>query len=176
MKITFVCSGNTCRSPLALAAWQVALREMSPACRKKLEQIEVNSVGLHARTGARVSARAQFIATSWNVDLSQHRAQVWQPNGTNDETLITMTREQAAQIRFRAGVAPSPDATQIAVLGAFNAATAPAWNESPNDESPNDESRFDIPDPYGGSREAYEECGARILRGVRALALGLCRQ
>ena len=176
MQITFVCSGNTCRSPLAVAAWQVALREMAPACRKKLEPIEVRCVGLHARTGARVSARAQFLAANWNVDLIGHRAQVWQPNGASDEMLIAMTREQAAQIRFRLGVALAPNAPQIAVLGAFNAATAPAWNESANDESPHDESHFDIPDPYGGSSEAYEECGARILRGVRALALGLCRQ
>ena len=176
MQITFVCSGNTCRSPLALAAWQVELREMAPACRKKLEQFEVRCAGLHARTGARVSARAQFLAASWNVDLIGHRAQVWRPNGTGDEMLIAMTREQAAQIRFRLGVAPSPDASRIVTLGSFDAATAPAWSESPDAESSNDESRFDIPDPYGGSSEAYEECGARIRRGVRALARSLCRQ
>ena len=176
MKITFVCSGNTCRSPLALAAWHVVLREMSPAQRGQLEAIEVNSAGLNARVGARASAMAQLIAASWDADLSEHRARVWQPTWARDEMLITMTREQAAQIRFRASNAPSFDASRIVTLGAFDAATAPAWSESPADLSSNDESLGDIPDPYGGSSEAYEECGARIRRGVRALALGLSRQ
>ena len=172
MKITFVCSGNTCRSPLAVAAWQVVLREMAPACRAQLEQIEVISAGLNARAGNRASAMAQLVAASWNADLSQHAARIWQPSLAGDEMLIAMTREQAAQLRFRLGFALEPTSAQIATLGAFGAATAtPLWGEPQAKEA-----QFDIPDPYGGSSEAYEECGARILRGVRALALGLCRE
>ncbi len=172
MKITFVCSGNTCRSPLAVAAWHVVTREMSPPCRAQLEQIEIGSAGLNARVGNCANAMAQLVAASWDADLSQHRAQFWEPPLESDEILVAMTREQAAQLRFRLGFAAAPTSEQVAILGAFAAATAaPLWGEPQSREA-----QFDIPDPFGGSSEAYEECGARILRGVRALALSLCRE
>ena len=159
------------------AAWQVVLRELSPVCRAQLQQIEVRCAGLNARAGNRANARAQLVAAGWGADLSEHRAQTWQPPLQSDETLIAMTREQAAQLRFRVGAALAPDSAQIATLGEFAIAIeAPAWGEKYGDETRNGENRLDIPDPYGGSSEAYEECGARILRGVRAVALGLCGQ
>ena len=197
MKLTFVCSGNTCRSPLAVAAWQVVLHEVSPVCRARLEQIEVRSAGLNARAGHRASAMAQLVAAGWGADLSEHRAQSWQPPLQSDETLVTMTLDQAAQLRFRLGAALAPGAQQIATLGEFCLAMeAPAWSKTRDDstrrgetqrgetqrgetqrgETRDGEAHIDIPDPYGGSSEAYEECGARILRGVRALALELCGQ
>ncbi len=172
MRITFVCSGNTCRSPLAVAAWQVVLHEMAPACRAQLEPIEVGSAGLNARVGNRANAMAQLVAASWDADLSEHRAQSWEPPLAPDEMLIAMTREQATQLRFRLGFTAAPMPAQITILGEFGAATAaPLWGEPQSKEA-----QFDIPDPYGGSSEAYEECGARILRNVRALALSLCRE
>lgn len=172
MKITFVCSGNTCRSPLAVVAWQVVTRELSPACRAQLEKIEVGSAGLNARVANSANAMAQLVAASWDADLSEHRAQFWEPPLASDEMLVAMTREQAAQLRFRLGFALEPNSRQIAILGEFAATTtAPLWGEPQAKEA-----QFDIPDPYGGSSEAYEECGARILRGVRALALSLCRE
>ena len=173
MKITFVCSGNTCRSPLAVAAWRVVVREMSPACRAQLEPIEVGSAGLNARAGNCANAMAQLVAASWDADLSEHRARILGAAATSSgEMLIAMTREQAAQLRFRLGFTAAPTPAQIAILGEFGAATAaPLWGEPQSKEA-----QLDIPDPYGGSSEAYEECGARILRGVRALAHSLCRE
>lgn len=148
------------------------MRESSPACRAQLEQIEVGSAGLNARVGNNANAMAQLVAASWDADLSEHRAQTWEPPLQNDEMLVAMTREQAAQLRFRLGFTAAPKSEQIAILGALGAATAaPLWGEPQAREA-----QFDIPDPYGGSSEAYEECGARILRGVRALALSLCRE
>ena len=177
MRLTFVCSGNTCRSPLALAAWQVALREMNPDKRARLERIRVTSAGLGARRNAPVTALAQLIAASWDADLSAHRARVWRPQRTGDaddaQTIVTMTREQAAQIRFRLDTQRARDKSEqreiaVETLGAFvplaKRNRAPAWSEA------GDEAQLDILDPYGGSREAYEECSERILRAVRALA------
>ena len=181
MLLTFVCSGNTCRSPLALAAWSVAMREMGAECRAQLGAISVRCAGLNARAGTPATAGAQRVAASWRVDLSAHRAQIWRPSGAPDEIIVAMTREQAGQIRFRLGVRPEAGAPHIAVLGEIAHANAPdaplwapaslAWSEAP------DGGRFsrDIPDPFGGSSEAYEECGKRILRGVRALTRDLCR-
>ncbi len=175
MQLTFVCSGNTCRSPLAVAAWEVVAREMSAQCRKRLAKVTVRSAGLNARRGTSASAMAQLIAASWDADLSEHRARVWRPDARNNEeqVIVAMTGEQAAQIRFRLETQPKPSDVVVETLGAFVAdaerQNAPSWSEDDG------ESALDIPDPYGGSSEAYEECGGRILRAVRALAHNYCR-
>ncbi len=84
-----------------------------------------------------------------------------------------MTGEQAAQVRFQLEMQPHFGEIAVEVLGAFIANSqrphAPSWSEDAGEEA------LDIPDPYGGSSEAYEECAARILRAVRALARNLCR-
>lgn len=175
MHLTFVCSGNTCRSPLAVAAWDVVAREMNDECRQKLARVTVESAGLNARRGTAATSLAQLIAASWDADLSGHKARVWRPDSriTGAQVIVTMTREQAAQVRFRLEMRPLIENVAIEVLGAFIAAPqrshAPSWSEDDG------ELALDIPDPYGGSREAYEECGARIRRAVRALARSYCR-
>lgn len=175
MQLTFVCSGNTCRSPLAVAAWQVVARAMSDECRQQLKRIEVSSAGLNARRGAPASAMAQLIAASWDADLSEHRARAWRPGtrGHAARVIVTMTAEQAAQIRFRLETQRESGEISVEVLGAFLAdderQTAPSWSDA------NEEWALDIPDPYGGSSEAYEECAARIRRAVRALVQSYCR-
>ena len=175
MLLTFVCSGNTCRSPLAVAAWSVVAREMDEECRRELAQFTVESAGLNARSGIAATAMAQLIAASWDADLSEHRARVWRPDNRRNEAqlVVTMTREQAAQIRFRLEMQPQTENVRVEVLGAFIAApqrlNAPSWSDDDG------EAALDIPDPFGGSSEAYEECAARIRRAVRALARSLCR-
>ena len=174
MRLTFVCSGNTCRSPLAEAAWSVVAREMSEECRQKLASISVESAGLNARRGHAATPMAQLIAAGWDADLSEHRARVWRPDNRIREAqwIVTMTQEQAAQARFQLEMQPATGEIAVEVLGSFvansNRHNAPSWDEA------NAKSALDIPDPYGGSSEAYEECGARIRHAVRALARALC--
>lgn len=178
MQLIFVCSGNTCRSPLAWAAWQVALREAEPSRRAVLDGVEVHTAGLNARAGAPVTEAAQYVTANWKVDLSAHRARQWQP--VPADLIVAMTADQVAQIRVRLearadqrGDGPAP---RVEALGFY----APAanwwlpWKGNARDLWRAEASAGDVLDPYGGSREAYEECGKRILRGVRALAEALC--
>lgn len=175
MLLTFVCSGNTCRSPLAVAAWSVVAGEVDEYCRRKLARITVESAGLHARRDTAATPMAQLIAASWDADLSEHQSRVWRPDNrrTASQLIVTMTGEQAAQVRFRLELKPNLGEIAVETLGAFVTAAqrpnAPSWSEDTG------ETELDIPDPYGGSSEAYEECAARILRAVRALARNLCR-
>ena len=172
MKIVFVCSGNTCRSPLAWAAWQKVLREIGPGQRAWLD-IETASAGLQARAGARASANARRVAASWDVDLSAHRARPWDKTERAD-WLVTMTGAQSGQLRFvlQSGTIEAPP--RVRALGEWVPRGADlAWAWPLWDSTKQGQSERDIFDPYGGSLEAYEECGARILRGVRALAEAL---
>lgn len=170
MKLLFVCSGNTCRSPLAWAAWQKVARENEDS----LAFVEVETAGLNARAGTRASEMARRVAASWKVDLSAHRARAG--NLGRADWIVTMTGEQAAQIAFRLGN-PFNAATaqgrkpRIVTLGSYAPHTSEgAWMDALLGNVPDDATRDDILDPFGGSFEAYQECGARILRAVAALA------
>jgi protein-tyrosine-phosphatase len=69
MKILFVCTGNTCRSPLAEAiARKIAID-------RGLTDVEVASAGTSAWAGAGPSDGSLLVALERRLDLSQHRAQ-----------------------------------------------------------------------------------------------------
>lgn len=67
MKILFVCTGNTCRSPMAEGIMKVKAEE------RKLN-ITACSAGICAFTGDEVSPNAVKAAAAFGADISSHRA------------------------------------------------------------------------------------------------------
>jgi protein-tyrosine-phosphatase len=65
----FVCSGNTCRSPMAAGALQVLLEKQRPG------KFEIISSGTGAATGFPATEFALEAGKIWNCDLSLHRSQ-----------------------------------------------------------------------------------------------------
>ena len=74
----FICSGNTCRSPLAEGLFKKYLQE------NKITDIEVSSAGVGAFPGDAVSINSILVAGNRGVDISDHRAR-----NVNPEHLIT---------------------------------------------------------------------------------------
>ena len=73
MHLLFVCSGNTCRSPLAESiARQLVLD-------RNLRDIEVKSAGTSANANAPASDGALLVALEQGLDLSTHRSQELSP-------------------------------------------------------------------------------------------------
>lgn len=77
-KIMFICSGNTCRSPLAEGLFKKYLKE------NNINDIDVSSAGVGAFPGDAVSINSILVAASRGVDISEHRAR-----NINPEHLLT---------------------------------------------------------------------------------------
>lgn len=83
----FVCTGNTCRSPMAAALW-----------RARGHQAE--SVGLYAMCGAAASTGAIRAMAHYGVDLSAHRAHPISENAmARAEKIVAMTGAHAQALR-----------------------------------------------------------------------------
>jgi protein-tyrosine-phosphatase len=68
--VLFVCTGNTCRSPMA----EALLREAATA--RGLDRVSVASAGTGAWDGAPVSEGAYLVGLENGLDLSNHRARL----------------------------------------------------------------------------------------------------
>ncbi|HOP08070.1 MAG TPA: low molecular weight protein arginine phosphatase [candidate division Zixibacteria bacterium] len=67
--IMFVCTGNTCRSPMAEGALRVLLDKERP------DKFEVISSGTHAASHFPATIYAIEAARIWDADLSKHQSQ-----------------------------------------------------------------------------------------------------
>ncbi|MFB3892727.1 MAG: Sua5/YciO/YrdC/YwlC family protein [Phycisphaerae bacterium] len=145
-KILFVCSGNTCRSPIAagIARKLLAKREGCDAADLKKNGIEVGSAGLYAMEGGRASPEAVDAAGRMGADISRHRSRMLTSELINDaDVVFCMTDFHVAQARR---LAPSA-AGKVRRL----------------------DDRGDISDPIGGGVGVYRKTAERIERALEAL-------
>jgi protein-tyrosine-phosphatase len=141
MRLLFVCTGNTCRSPLAEA---LARRE---AIERGLADIEVASAGTSAWEGAPASDGALLVALERGLDLSGHRAQ-------------QLTRElvQAHDVVLAMGPHHLERAEALGGEGRTHLLTAFAGS-GPTTRA--------INDPFGGDLEAYRETLVELQGEIR---------
>lgn len=143
-RILFVCSGNTCRSPLA----EAIARDVVPV---RLDfDVEIASAGTSAQAGAPASRHSLEVAAGHGIDLSAHRSQPLRPELVrNADLIVTMG------VRHRDTVGElDPDSLDSTYL---------LTNFS-------DHHHGDIPDPIGGGREVYEQTCLVIRECVEEMA------
>ena len=96
-RVVFVCSGNTCRSPLAEVLARSLLRASGL-------DVEVLSAGLDAATGTPAAAAARKVAREAGLSLEAHRSRrVDVVPGGAGTLWVTMTPQQAAALRAQLG-------------------------------------------------------------------------
>jgi protein-tyrosine-phosphatase len=142
-KILFVCTGNTCRSPLAAALAASALQE------SKITDWLVDSAGLAAHAGSPASSGSQKTATELGLDLSTHAAKPLTPELlASADLVLTMTASHKAVLTR---VAPH-HADKIFSITEFLGEDG------------------EVPDPYGGSLLVYRQTARRLNAFVSLLA------
>lgn len=141
MRLLFVCTGNTCRSPLAEA---LARRE---AIERGLGDVEVASAGTSAWDGAPASDGALLVALERGLDLSTHRSQ-------------QLTRElvQSHDLVLAMGPHHLERAEALGGEGRTHLLTAFAGGPSGGRA---------INDPFGGDLEQYRDTLAELLAEIR---------
>lgn len=143
LKVVFLCTGNTCRSPLAEA---LAVRSWS-------DQASFASAGLQAIPGEPASEGARRVAAEMGADLERHRARPVDARLLDEaDWVIGMTRAHAAIFRARYG---SRFRGRLGILG------EPGVDLSRHETSSAAE---EIADPFGEELEKYRAVGGQIDR------------
>lgn len=99
-RILFVCTGNSCRSPMAAGLLQSELKDNGLS-----DEIEVASCGIGARVGATATSEAIFVMKNREVDITAHRSRPCTRDEVMDADMIfAMSQEH---LLFIAGLIPS---------------------------------------------------------------------
>jgi protein-tyrosine-phosphatase len=136
--ILFVCTGNICRSPMAMGFLREKLRKAG------LEgEYRVRSAGVWGLEAQPPSAYAREIMAQRGIDISDHRSHDLTPEDVEGANLIlTMERGQAEAI----GLELPQHAHKVHLLSEMAGRY------------------YDIRDPYGGPLYEYRQCAAEIER------------
>ena len=142
MLVLLVCTGNTCRSPMAEAIFRHMLAARLGCKVDELEErgIMVASAGIAAMMGGRTSNETAQVLTEMDMELGEHQTQPLTRQLVRQADLVyTMTRSHREAI-----VAQWPEAAERTRLLCADGA--------------------DIADPIGGTIECYRCCAAQIKR------------
>jgi len=139
----FVCTGNTCRSPMAEGLCKSYLAELldCPVDLLGEKGYNVNSVGIGAFGGSKASPEAIEVCQSQGIDISSQRSQPLTIDQVNKaDTIFTMSASH-----YDAIVSLAPQAaSKVALLA-----------------------EKDIADPFGQPIASYRQCAEEIARAIR---------
>ena len=150
MHILLVCTGNTCRSPMAEGILRALVEQ------RGLSDVVVSSAGTGAWDGAPASEGAYLVGIERGVDLSAHRARLLTSElAESVDLILTMSRSHRQRV-----LALAPD-EKVQVLGEYAGRTG---------------EEAEVPDPFGGDIADYRETYQRLEPMLDAVVERLSRE
>ena len=151
-RVTFVCSGNICRSPIAEVVLAAAVREAGLA-----DQVVVDSAGTGDwHVGQPADERAVQALHEAGLDGSAHRARVFDPD-TFAETDLVIALDSGHHEQLRAWVRTSADAGRIHLLRSFDSRSG---------------ENLDVADPFYGDADDF----TRVVEQIKGAIPGLLQR
>ncbi len=145
--IVFVCTGNTCRSPLAEALCKKRLAERLGCTPDELPArgYRIVSAGLSAYPGDEAAANAVAVASTYGMDLSTHQSRALDRElAWHADHLVCMTAGHLSAVR--------EFCTELSCEPRLLSPTG-----------------VDLPDPVGQEEEVYRTCAEQIWADVETL-------
>lgn len=143
-RLLFVCSGNTCRSPMAAAIARAAAEASG-------YDVEIRSAGLWASVGSPASGPALLVAAAHGLDLGAHRAAQLTPEDLEwAELVLGMTHHHVDAVR---GEVPERRTVPVTAFLPRNDPRA----------------GMGIEDPFGGTVAEYERVWADLEQAVHVM-------
>ncbi|MEZ6013615.1 MAG: Sua5/YciO/YrdC/YwlC family protein [Planctomycetota bacterium] len=147
LSIVFVCTGNTCRSPMAegLARRALATRLGVPPSQLERLGYAVSSAGVHAGPGAPASEQAVHVLRTRGIDLSEHTS-----SPVRSREILAADRVYCLTEGHRRALLdllPPGKGGHVQLL---------------------DPAGRDVPDPYGGPIEVYASTAAALSEMIGA--------